>query len=149
MGEGRLPTCFGPPNLHKEQAEKIGRRQRVQAAGKERLQNPLPYHHPKAALFCSQPTGRGNGAALDHWGGVFLPYLLPQDFIVHLQLVEPLQLLGQAEIALPQLLNVVAGFGKDPTFALQGEERLNVQSRLTQSPASSPPCLGQSVAAAS
>lgn len=47
-----------------------------------------------------------------------LPHLLPQDLVVHLELVEALQLLGEAVVALPQLLDVVAGFGEDPTFAL-------------------------------
>lgn len=39
-----------------------------------------------------------------------LPYLLPEDLVVHLQLVEALKLFRETEIALSQLLNVVAGF---------------------------------------
>lgn len=50
-------------------------------------------------------------------------HLLPQDLVVHLELVEALQLLGEAVVALPQLLDVVAGFGEDPAFALGGGER--------------------------
>lgn len=47
------------------------------------------------------------------------PYLLAKHFIVQLQLVQALQLLGEAVVALPQLLDVVASLGQDPPFTLQ------------------------------
>lgn len=45
--------------------------------------------------------------------------LLAKHFVVQLQLVQPLQLLRQPVIALPQLLDVIAGFGENPPFTLQ------------------------------
>lgn len=45
--------------------------------------------------------------------------LLAEHIVVQLQLVEPLQLFGQPVITLPKLLDIIAGFGQNPTFALQ------------------------------
>lgn len=47
-------------------------------------------------------------------------YLLPAQLVVHLYPLHLLQALLQPLVALPQLPDVVAGFGQDASLALQG-----------------------------
>ena len=47
--------------------------------------------------------------------------LLSKHIIVQLQLVKPLQFLRQPVVTLSKLLDIITGFGENPTFTLQEE----------------------------
>lgn len=45
--------------------------------------------------------------------------LLSEHIVVQLQLVEPLQFFRQPVVTLSKLLDIITGFGQNPTFTLQ------------------------------
>lgn len=73
--------------------------------------------------WCQYLWARGN-----NW----YSYLLPAQFIVHLYPLHFFQTLLQSLVALPELSDVVTGFGQDASFALEGQRcRHRVEWRLS------------------